>query len=118
MYKQCGRDYSLESERFNLHSYFCIANWKGFHDDESGLQGFTWAIGRNVCGTDLVQFNDPYVHLTSKKFWTDSGFHKGIHLDDGPYYITVQALNGAELGGSLVILLHSPLIQLLLFLTV
>jgi len=65
-----------------------------------------------VCSSDVIAFQDPYVHLTDRKFWTDSAFHKGVHLPDGAYYITVQALNGAELGGSLVLTLcHStPLI--------
>ena len=50
--------------------------------------------------------------MTDRKFWTDSAFQKGVHLPDGAYYITVQALNGAELGGSLVLTLcHStPLV--------
>ncbi|XP_053407458.1 uncharacterized protein LOC123547213 isoform X2 [Mercenaria mercenaria] len=92
----------LFDELYTLTNHYVSANWKGFHDDESGLWGFTWAVGRDVCGTDVVPYKDPYAHLTSKKFWTDSGFQKGIHLTDGPYYVTVQALNGAELGGSLV----------------
>lgn len=87
------------------HLYFhllFVANWNGFHDDESGIWGYTWAVGRHICGTDVFGFTDPYSHLSSKKFWTDSGFMKGLHLADGAYYVTVQALNGAELGGSLV----------------
>lgn len=49
-----------------------------------------------------MTFEDPNSFLTTKSAWTDSGFHSGLHLDDGEYFITVQALNGAELGGSLV----------------
>ena len=59
-------------------------------------------MGRQPCSTDILGFNDPYSHLSSRRFWTDSAFTKGFHLADGPYYVTVQALNGAELGGSLV----------------
>ena len=81
---------------------FLSANWYGFHDDESGIWGYTWAVGRHICGTDVLLYTNPYAHLTNKKFWTDSGFEKGFHLADGAYYVTVQALNGAELGGSLV----------------
>ncbi|KAH3708680.1 hypothetical protein DPMN_068137 [Dreissena polymorpha] len=78
------------------------ANWKGFHDDESGIYAYTWAVGKSVCSSDVVPYTNPYAHLTNPKFWTDSAFQKGIHLPDGPYFVTVQALNGAELGGSLV----------------
>jgi len=96
---------------FNFYINF-TANWKGFHDDESGIWGYTWAVGKNICNSDVVPFRDPYSHLTDRKFWTDSVFHKGLLLSDGAYFITVQALNGAELGGSLVLsLCHStPLI--------
>ena len=59
-------------------------------------------MGRHVCGTDIHDFSDPHRHLSSKRFWSNMGFEKGFHLADGSYYITVQALNGAELGGSLV----------------
>ncbi|KAL4222206.1 hypothetical protein ACF0H5_018244 [Mactra antiquata] len=92
----------LYDELYTLTNHYIAANWKGFHDNESGIWGYTWAVGTTVCGTDIVSYRDPYAHLSSKKFWTDSGFQKGIHLPDGPYYVTVQALNGAELGGSLV----------------
>jgi len=89
-----------------------VANWKGFHDDESGIWGYTWAVGKTMCSSDIVSFRNPYTHFTDRKFWTDSAFQKGIQLPDGKYFITVQALNGAELGGSLVLTLcHStPLI--------
>lgn len=92
----------LLDELYTLTNHFVSANWKGFHDDESDIWGYTWAVGRHVCGTDVIAFEDPYAHLTNKMFWTDSAFHKDIHLEDGAYYVTVQALNGAELGGSLV----------------
>ncbi|XP_045189288.2 uncharacterized protein LOC123546793 [Mercenaria mercenaria] len=92
----------LYDELYTLTNHYISANWDGFHDDESGIWGYTWSVGRHVCGTDVVPFENPYAHLTDKKFWTDSAFHKGIHLPDGAYYVTVQALNGAELGGSLV----------------
>ena len=59
-------------------------------------------MGKHVCGTDIVPYTNPYSHVSSKKFWTDSAFKKGLNLADGAYYVTVQALNGAELGGSLV----------------
>ena len=55
-----------------------------------------------MCGVDVLDYTDPYSALAGKKFWTDSGFHKGVHIDNGAYYVTVQALNGAQLGGSLV----------------
>ena len=64
--------------------------------------GFTWAVGRQICGTHILDYNDPHDHLPSRSSWTNIGFEKGFHLIDGPYYISVQALNNAELGGSLV----------------
>ena len=64
--------------------------------------GYTWAVGRQVCGTDIHDYSDPHGHLSSESFWTNTGFQKGFHLADGSYYVTVQAVNGAELGGSLV----------------
>ncbi|WAR20850.1 CRB-like protein [Mya arenaria] len=92
----------LKDGLYTLTNHYVAANWKGFHDDESGIWGYTWAVGKNVCSSDVIKFENPYAHLTDKKFWTDSAFHKDIHLPDGPYYVTVQALNGADLGGSLV----------------
>ncbi|WAR20773.1 DNER-like protein [Mya arenaria] len=92
----------LIDELYTLTNHYVAANWKGFRDDESGIWGHTWAVGKNICSSDVINFENPYAHLTDKKFWTDSAFHKGIHLPDGRYFVTVQALNGADLGGSLV----------------
>ncbi|XP_052219885.1 uncharacterized protein LOC127837088 [Dreissena polymorpha] len=92
----------VQDELYTLKNHYVSANWKGFHDDESGIYAYTWAVGKSVCSSDVVPFTNPYAHLTNPKFWTDSAFQKGIHLPDGPYFVTVQALNGAELGGSLV----------------
>lgn len=91
----------IHSNAYDAH-LLISANWDGFHDDESGIYGYTWAVGSQVCGTDILYFKDPHAHFASRSFWTNSGFEKGFHLSDGTYYVTVQALNNAELGGSLV----------------
>ena len=94
--------YSSDLYHSSIRLIYTTANWDGFHDDESGIFGYTWAVGTTICGTDILDFTDPHDHLSSKSFWTNSGFEKGFHLSDGAYYVTVQALNNAELGGSLV----------------
>ena len=55
-----------------------------------------------MCGTDVVGFKDPHADLSSPKYWTHSGYQKDLHLEDGPYYVAVQALNKVVYGGALV----------------
>lgn len=56
----------------------------------------------DVCGTDIVPYSNPHAHLSSQKFWTYTGYARNIHLSDGQYYVTVQAINNVVHGGSLV----------------
>ena len=86
-------------------------NWNGFHDDESGIGGYTWAVGTKICGTDIVSPRDPHEHLAHKSHWTHSA-HEYVSLPDGEYYFTVQALNDIIFGGPMVTTLcHSvPLV--------
>lgn len=79
-----------------------LGNWDGFDDPESGIGNYTWACGTEVGKRDIVEFNDPHSHLSHKSHWTHTGHASGLHLADGPYYMTVQAMNDIVFGGSLV----------------
>ncbi|CAG2189848.1 unnamed protein product [Mytilus edulis] len=78
------------------------SNWDGFNDNETGIFGYTWSVGTTVCGTDIASFSDPHAHLSSPKFWTNTGYARNLHLPDGPYYVTVQAINNVVHGGAMV----------------
>lgn len=55
-------------------------NFDGFHDDESGIYQYTWAVGQSVCSQDVVNFSDPHEFLHSAKHWTHNGYEKNLHL--------------------------------------
>ncbi len=74
----------------------------GFHDYESGIWGYTWAAGTSVCGSNVVSFRDPHANLQNREDWTYTGLGKDLHLADGQYYITFQAINNVVHGGALV----------------
>ncbi|KAK3083736.1 hypothetical protein FSP39_002337 [Pinctada imbricata] len=92
----------LEDQLYTISNHYTSVNFDGFHDEESGIFAYTWAVGRTVCGTDIVSFRDPHALLFSPKYWTYSGYKKDLHLEDGKYYVTVQALNNVVHGGALV----------------
>ncbi|XP_013394005.1 uncharacterized protein LOC106161555, partial [Lingula anatina] len=92
----------LKDTKYTLANHYMSANWDGFHDNETDIWGYTWAAGSTVCGTDVQPYDDPHSHLSGKSFWTHNGLAKHLHLADGPYYVTVQALNNVHYGGSLV----------------
>ncbi|KAK3788402.1 hypothetical protein RRG08_044436, partial [Elysia crispata] len=87
---------------------YISANWDGIHDDESGLRGFSFAVGTSVCGDDIHPFHDPYKHLTPQdddSQWSGIGvveLPEGEKLPDGRYYVTIRAINQVEYGGPLV----------------
>ena len=58
-------------------------------------------MGRNVLGHDIVDFTDPHAHLPDSRHWTFSSIAQ-LHLEDGKYFITVQAVNNVDMGGSMV----------------
>ena len=66
------------------------ANWDGFKDEECGIYGYAWSVGTTVCGTDVATFVDPHSTIHNRDDWTYTGLAKGLHLPDGPYYVTVQ----------------------------
>jgi hypothetical protein len=59
-------------------------------------------VGTTICGTDIANFSDPNAHLSSRKFWTNTAYARSLHLPDGPYYVTVQAINNVVHGGAMV----------------
>nr|XP_006817093.1 PREDICTED: uncharacterized protein LOC100376421 [Saccoglossus kowalevskii] len=73
---------------------FVTANWDGFHDDETGILGYTWAVGTDVCQEDIHPHTDPHE-------WTNKGIAHSLSLPDGFYYVTVRAINNVEFGGPL-----------------
>ncbi|XP_052073991.1 uncharacterized protein LOC127711867 [Mytilus californianus] len=87
---------------YTLANHFMSANWDGFNDNETGIFGYTWSVGTTVCGTDIATFSDPHAHLSSPKFWTNTGYARNLHLPDGPYYVTVQAINNVVHGGAMI----------------
>ncbi|KAL8573311.1 hypothetical protein ACOMHN_032773 [Nucella lapillus] len=87
---------------FTIENYHAAANWVSFKDQECGLHGYAWSVGRSVCGKDVVSFVDPHASIPNPWDWTHTGLAKGLHLPDGPYYVSVQAVNDIIHGGDLV----------------
>lgn len=77
-------------------------NFDGFRDNETGIWGYTWSAGINICGSDVVSERDPHDHLSHDKYWTHTGYAKDLSLHDGFYYVTVNAVNNVVHGGALV----------------
>ncbi|XP_046375524.2 uncharacterized protein LOC124148470 [Haliotis rufescens] len=97
-----GGNKPLEDSKYTLANNYISGNCDGFHDDESGIWGYTWAAGTSVCGSDVVNFTDPHAQLQTRQDWTYTGLGKNLHLADGQYYITFQAINNVVHGGALV----------------
>ena len=77
-------------------------NWEAFTDNETGIWGYTWAVGTEPCEANVSPFDDPHSHLADNSYWTYQGFANDLSMPDGKYYITVQALNNIVFGGALV----------------
>ncbi|XP_046568758.1 uncharacterized protein LOC124277142 [Haliotis rubra] len=97
-----GGNKPLDDTKYTLANNYISGNCDGFHDDESGIWGYTWAAGTSVCGSDVVKFTDPHAQLQTRQDWTYTGLGKNLHLADGQYYITFQAINNVVHGGALV----------------
>ena len=80
---------------------FHLGNFRGFYDNEAGIFAYTWAAGKSVLSQDVVSYRDPHTHLPDPLHWTNAPVEL-VHLDDGKYYLTVQAVNDVGSGGSLV----------------
>ncbi|XP_061168901.1 uncharacterized protein LOC133178169 [Saccostrea echinata] len=92
----------LKDKMYTRSNHYISVNFDGFHDDETGIYQYTWAVGKSVCNQDVVNFSDPHEFLHSSKHWTHSGYEKNMFLQDGQYFMTVQCLNNVVFGGSLV----------------
>ncbi|XP_061168902.1 uncharacterized protein LOC133178171 [Saccostrea echinata] len=92
----------LRDKLYTRSNHYISVNFDGFHDDESGIYQYTWAVGKSVCNQDVVIFSDPHEFLHSAKHWTHSGYEKDLFLQDGKYFMTVQCVNNVVFGGSLV----------------
>ncbi|XP_022102001.1 uncharacterized protein LOC110985344 [Acanthaster planci] len=82
---------------------FMAANWEGFHDNETGIHGYTWSIGYDVCDDDVSMHIDPHAHLFDESEWTHQGLVVNVNLPDGAYFITVRALNKVQFGGPMAL---------------
>ncbi|XP_067664253.1 uncharacterized protein [Haliotis asinina] len=92
----------LFDEKYTLSNNLIGGNWDGFHDNETDIYGYTWAAGTSVCSNNVVDYNDPHAKIPNRNEWTYSGLTSGLHLSDGPHYVTVQAVNNIIHGGALV----------------
>lgn len=84
---------------YTFENHYVSANWDGFFDAECNIFGFTWAVGTTVCGTNISEFKNPHVTLRDRKDWTYMGLTKNLHLPEGLYYCTVQAISDIFHGG-------------------
>ncbi|XP_064643636.1 uncharacterized protein LOC135497734 [Lineus longissimus] len=94
----------LRDLRFTRSNRYIAGNWDGFHDTESGIRGYTLAVGETICEERIREHRDPHDHLNHESEWT----HKETievdpQLKDGSYYLTIRALNRADYGGPLAV---------------
>ncbi|XP_078585864.1 uncharacterized protein LOC144867675 [Branchiostoma floridae x Branchiostoma japonicum] len=80
---------------------YVTANWDGFHDNETGIFGYTWTVGTDHCFDDIHPHKDPHAHLYDEDEWTHQSLAYPLDLEDGPYHVSVRALNKIEFGGPL-----------------
>ncbi|CAH1239174.1 HEG1 [Branchiostoma lanceolatum] len=91
----------LVDMRYTRANRYVSANWDGFHDNETGLHGYSWTSGRAPCGGDVHPHIDPHAHLFDVSEWTHDGIASPLNLEDGEYHITVRAINNVEFGGAM-----------------
>ena len=60
--------------------FFIIANWDGFHDNETGIFGYTWTVGIDICGVDISDHMDPHAHLFDESEWSHEGIITNLEL--------------------------------------
>lgn len=85
------------------------ANWDGIEDRESGLLAYTWCISSSTeYSCDILEQENPHGSITEQAYWTNTGLARFSDdpLNDGPYYVTVDAINNAGYGGALVTTIH------------
>ena len=66
------------------HKIHFVANWDGFHDNETGIFGYTWSIGHFPCDDMIHEHHDPHAHLFDESEWTHTG---SVHPLPPPYTI-------------------------------
>ncbi|XP_066298079.1 uncharacterized protein [Branchiostoma lanceolatum] len=91
----------LQDLRYFRPNTYVTANWDGFHDNETGIFGYTWTVGTYHCQDDVHPHKDPHSHLYGEDEWTHQGLAYPLELDDGFYHVSVRALNKVEFGGPL-----------------
>ncbi|CAH1258771.1 JAG1 [Branchiostoma lanceolatum] len=89
----------LEDMLYTRANTYVSANWDGFHDNETGIFGYTWTVGTTPCQEDIHPHKDPHSHLFDESEWTHTGIADGLDLPDGMYHVTVRAINKVEFGG-------------------
>lgn len=55
-------------------------NWVGFSDKESGILGYTVAVGTAVCLDDIYGHHDPQSHLFDASQWINSALISPVLL--------------------------------------
>ncbi|KAI8516766.1 hypothetical protein Bbelb_053470 [Branchiostoma belcheri] len=91
----------LVDMRYTRANRYVSANWDGFHDDETGIHGYSWTVGTTPCEEDVHPHIDPHAHLLDVSEWTHQGIASPLFLIDGVYHITVRAINNVEFGGAM-----------------
>ena len=85
------------------HVLSSLANWDGISDPESGIHSYGWCIGTSVGSCNVMPFLDPFPsYVNQPGLWTNMGvaiFQTA--LQDGTYYVSVQAINNAVYGGAM-----------------
>ena len=57
------------------------ANWDFIHDNETGVFGYTWAAGEEICGTEVSDLHkDPHAHLFDASEWSHEGLVINLKL--------------------------------------
>eukprot|EP00105_Crassostrea_gigas_P044578 XP_019928726.1 PREDICTED: uncharacterized protein LOC105342845 [Crassostrea gigas] len=85
---------------------YISANWDGIYDNETGILGYSVTAGESICEEKIKQHHDPHAHLFDRSQWTHTVMMTPLEepytiLPDGPYYITVRAINNIQYGGAL-----------------
>ncbi|KAI8486030.1 hypothetical protein Bbelb_361300, partial [Branchiostoma belcheri] len=91
----------LVDMRYTRANRYVSANWDGFHDNETGLHGYSWTSGRTPCDQSVHPHIDPHAHLFDVSEWTHEGLASPLDLEDGVYHITVRSINNVEFGGAM-----------------
>jgi hypothetical protein len=63
----------MEDMLYTRANRFIAANWDGFIDKNTGILGYTWAVGQSICSDEIAPFSDPQALLHDKSEWTYSG---------------------------------------------